>query len=147
MQNKTTYTRLILKIIIMTLAIMLTIAFFYAQIMKKDAIESLSKAEAKKTTQLIFESFYSAMARGWTKDDLNNIIKRINAIDENMVVNIYRGKTVAQMFGDIPNDIKMRNENFYIKQAFQKNEILNLKNDSLHRLLHLYDTLDTLVSQ
>ncbi|WP_419763597.1 MAG: EAL domain-containing protein [Arcobacter sp.] len=130
MKNRITYTQLILKIIIMTLVIMLTIAFFYAQVMKKDAIESLSKVEAKKTTQLIFESFYSAMARGWTKEDLNTIIKRINAIDKNMNVNIYRGETVAEMFGDIPRDIKIRKDNYYVKKAFQKNEILNLKNDS-----------------
>ncbi|WP_298750423.1 GGDEF domain-containing phosphodiesterase [uncultured Arcobacter sp.] len=130
MQNKTTYTRLILRIIIMTLTISLAIAFFYAQIMKKDAIESLSKIEAKKTTKLIFESFYSAMARGWTKEDLNDIIKRINSIEKNMVVNIYRGETVAEMFGDIPRDVKVRKENFYVKKAFQKDEILNLGNDS-----------------
>ena len=141
MQNKTTYTRLILKIIVLTLTIMLTIAFFYAQIMKKDAIESLSKVEAKKNTQLIFESFYSAMARGWTKEDLNNIIKRINSIDKNMIVNIYRGETVAEMFGDIPNDVKVRNENYYVKKAFQKNEVLNLRNDS--RIDYYYPIIAT----
>ena len=141
MQNKITYTRLILKIIVLTLTFMLTIAFFYAQIMKKDAIESLSKVEAKKNTQLIFESFYSAMARGWTKEDLNNIIKRINSIDKNMIVNIYRGETVAEMFGDIPNDVKVRNENYYVKKAFQKNEVLNLRNDS--RIDYYYPIIAT----
>lgn len=141
MQHKTTYTKLILKIIILTLTITLTAAFFYAQIIKNDAIETLSKVEAKKTTQLVFESFYSAMARGWTKDDLNQIIKRVNAIDENMTINIYRGPTVAEEFGDIRVNKEVRNENLYVQQAFKKDEVLNLKNDS--RIDYYYPIVST----
>ena len=129
MAGKTTYKRLILKIILITLAIMLSIAFFYAQLMKKDAIETLSKVDAKKTTQLVFETLYSAMSKGWTKEDLQKIITRVNAIDENMIVNVYRGDTVARQYGDIQKDFEMRNNDFNIKKAFQKDEVLNLNNE------------------
>ena len=116
MKNKqTTYKKLILKIILITLAFSLTIAFVYTQYMKKEAIEKLSKVDAKKTTELVFQSLYSAMERGWTRDDLENIIKRLNSVDKNMAVNVYRGEEVAKQFGDILKDANARKTDlFYI---------------------------------
>ena len=69
MGKKTTYKKLILKIILITLSLTLTIAFFYAQFMKSEAIETLTKVDAKKTTQLVFQSLYSAMEKGWDRND------------------------------------------------------------------------------
>ena len=48
--KKTTYKKLILKIILITLTFSLSIAFIYTQYMKEEAIEKLSKIDAKKTT-------------------------------------------------------------------------------------------------
>ena len=79
MKKTTSYNKLILKIILITLTFSLTIAFVYTHYMKKEAIEKLSKVDAKKTTELIFQSLYSAMERGWTRDDLENIISQNRA--------------------------------------------------------------------
>ena len=57
MNKRTTYKKLILKIILLTLTISLSVAFLYAQYMKQNAIEKLTKVDAKKTTQLVFQSF------------------------------------------------------------------------------------------
>jgi diguanylate cyclase (GGDEF)-like protein len=130
MNQKTTYKRLILKSIIVTLLITLAIAFIYAQVMKRDAIETLTKVDAKKTTQLVFETLYSAMSKGWDKKDLSNIIKRVNNIDNDMVVNVYRSKEVSELYGEIPRDLEVRNKNPYIKRALNNEEIFNLIDDS-----------------
>ena len=129
MYKQTTYKKLILKIILLTLAVMLTVAFIYAQFMKRDAIETLSKVDAKKTTQLVFETLYSAMSKGWTKEDLEIIIKRVNAIDKDMIVNVYRGETVAKQYGEIHKDLEARQTDINIKKAFKNDEILNLNSD------------------
>jgi diguanylate cyclase (GGDEF)-like protein len=126
MERRTTYQKLILKIILITLVVTLALGFIYAQIIKQESIEKLAKVDAKKTTKLIFESLYSAMSRGWTKDDLNNIILRINQIDEGMIVNTYRSETVALEHGEVTRDKYARQNNDFIKQAFKKNEILNV---------------------
>lgn len=130
MNQKTTYKKLILKSIIVTLLITLAIAFIYAQVMKRDAIETLTKVDAKKTTQLVFETLYSAMSKGWDKKDLSNIIKRVNNIDNDMVVNVYRSKEVSELYGEIPRDLEVRNKNPYIKRALNNEEIFNLIDDS-----------------
>ena len=131
MKNKqTTYKKLILKIILITLAFSLTIAFVYTQYMKKEAIEKLSKVDAKKTTELVFQSLYSAMERGWTRDDLENIIKRLNSVDKNMAVNVYRGEEVAKQFGDIQKDLEARKNDSFVQKALEKNDVLNVIDDS-----------------
>ena len=130
MNQKTTYKKLILKSIIITLLITLAIAFIYAHVMKKEAIETLTKVDAKKTTQLVFETFYSAMSKGWDKQDLENIILRVNNIDNDMIVNVYRSEEVSKQFGEIKKDLEARGKNPYIKRALQKEEIFNLIDES-----------------
>lgn len=128
--KKTTYKKLILRSILITLGITLAIAFIYAQVMKQDAVEKLTRIDAKKTTQLVFETLYSSMSKGWTKQDLQNIIERVNNIDSNMLVNVYRSEVVANQFGEIPRDLEARNTNPYIQKALNKQEVFNLIDDS-----------------
>uniref|UniRef100_UPI004048DDB8 EAL domain-containing protein n=1 Tax=Aliarcobacter sp. TaxID=2321116 RepID=UPI004048DDB8 len=130
MNKKTTYKKLILKIILVTLTITLSVAFIYTHFMKENAIERLSKVDAKKTTELVFQTLYSAMERGWTRDDLETIITRLNSVDENLKINVYRAEEVAKQFGDIQHDSIIRNNDPFIKQALQKNEILNITDNS-----------------
>ena len=130
MNKTTTYNRLILKIILITLTFSLTIAFVYTHYMKKEAIEKLSKVDAKKTTELIFQSLYSAMERGWTRIDLEKIISRLNSVDKNMSVHVYRGEEVAKQFGDILKDSNARKTDVFIQSAFLNNDILNVIDDS-----------------
>ena len=129
-ERQTTYKRLILKIILVTLTFSLTIAFVYTQYMKKEAIEKLSKVDAKKTTELVFQSLYSAMERGWTRDDLEKIILRLNSVDKNMAVNVYRGEEVAKQFGDIQKDLKVRENDPFVQKALKKDDVLNVIDDS-----------------
>ncbi|MDX9797130.1 MAG: HAMP domain-containing protein, partial [Arcobacteraceae bacterium] len=130
MNQKTTYKKLILKSIIVTLLITLAIAFIYAHVMKKEAIETLTKVDAKKTTQLVFETLYSAMSKGWDKQDLENIIKRVNNIDKEMIVNVYRSQEVAKQYGEIQKDLEARTKNPFVGRAFAHEEIFNLIDES-----------------
>lgn len=130
MSKKITYKKLILKIILITLIVTLTFAFFYAQIMKKEALEQLTKEEAKKTTLLIFETLYSAMSKGWTREELENIIQRVNNIDEDMIVNVYRSEEVSKEYGEIPKDLFARKNNFYVKNAIEKNDTIHMVKNS-----------------
>jgi hypothetical protein len=130
MSKRTTYKKLIFKIILFTLAISLSVAFLYAQYMKQNAIEKLTKVDAKKTTQLVFQSLYSAMEKGWNRDDIDKIIHRLNNVDENMIVNIYRGDIVSKQFGKIQKDYEEIQKNKLIQKAFKNTEVLNIVDDT-----------------
>ncbi|MDD2780201.1 GGDEF domain-containing phosphodiesterase [Sulfuricurvum sp.] len=75
---------------------------------------------------LVFEALYSAMQRGWTKDDLEEIISRLNSVDEHMKVNVYRSETVVGLFGEIEKDKLARESNQDIAKAMNGEEVLNI---------------------
>jgi len=126
MQKKITYTKLTAKIILTTLMITLIAAFSYGEVMKNRAIHDLSKADAKKTSMLIFESLYAAMEKGWTKKDLKRVIARIDSIDSNMKVEVYRSSLVSQLYGEIQYDKEQRTTNKNLKKAIQGEEVLEV---------------------
>lgn len=128
MSNKTTYTKITAKIVIVTLFLTLSLSYIYAEYMKKDAISTLAKIDAKKTSMLVFESLYSAMQRGWSKDDLQEIISRLNNVDKDMRVNVYRSKIVAELYGEIEKDKKARTTIKTLKDAMNGVESLNITN-------------------
>ncbi|WP_294884089.1 MULTISPECIES: EAL domain-containing protein [unclassified Sulfurimonas] len=98
--------------------------------MKKNAISSLAHVDAKKTSMLVFESLYSAMQKGWNKEDLREIIVRLNHVDPSMKIDVYRGDLVAELFGTIEKDKQAISQNANIQKAFHGEEILNILNSS-----------------
>lgn len=126
MSHKTTYTKIAAKIIFMTMVVTLLFGFIYSEYMKKDAISKLAYVDAKKTSMLVFEALYSAMQRGWSKEDLREIIGRLNCVDKNMKVNVYRSEIVAHRFGEIESDKRARESNADIARAIKGNEVLNI---------------------
>lgn len=130
MNNKTTYTKITAKIILVTLIFTLIGAFVYGEYMKKNAISSLAHVDAKKTSMLVFESLYSAMQKGWNKEDLKEIIIRLNRVDPSMKVDVYRTEIVSEIFGTIERDKQAIDKNEDIQKAMKGEEILNISNSN-----------------
>lgn len=130
MSNKTTYTKIAAKIIFITMFFTLISAYVYGEYMKKDAISNLAHIDARKTSKLVFETLYSAMQRGWNKDDLREIISRLNSVDKNMKVDVFRSELVAQRFGEINKDKIARESNADIAKAVKGEEVLNISNSN-----------------
>lgn len=131
MPKRTTYTKITAKIIISMLIITLISSFFYGEYVKKSAIENLAQVDARKTSLLVFETLYAAMAKGWNKDELNTIITRLNNVDEKLSVNVYRSTLVAKLFGDIQRDQQNRENDQKIQHAMAGNEILDIKRSEM----------------
>ena len=126
MSQKTSYTKIAAKIIFITMFLTLSAAYFYGEYMKREAISNLAHVDARKTSMLVFEALYSAMQRGWNKDDLHEIISRLNGVDERMKVNVYRSEVVAGLFGEIEKDRLARESNQDIAKAIRGEEVLNI---------------------
>lgn len=126
MSQKTSYTKIAAKIIFITMFLTLIAAYLYGEYMKREAISNLAHVDARKTSMLVFEALYSAMQRGWNKDDLEEIISRLNGVDEHMKVNVYRSEIVAGLFGEIEKDKLARESNKEIAKAMRGEEILNI---------------------
>lgn len=89
MNSYTTYKRLIAKTVIISLLTSLAVAFIYGIYIKKRAIDDLARVDARKTSRLAFEALYSAMEKGWSKQELDAIIVRLNEVEPQMKISAY----------------------------------------------------------
>lgn len=124
MKTYTTYKRLIAKTVILSLIASLTVAFVYGLFIKQRAIDDLARVDARKTSRMAFEALYSAMEKGWSKEELDAIILRLNDVEPNMRINAYRSPIVAELFGDRENDKKVREGDPMVANAMKGEEIL-----------------------
>ncbi len=124
MKPYTTYKRLIAKTVIFSLLTSLAVAFIYGIFIKQRAIDDLARVDARKTSRLAFEALYSAMEKGWSKEELDAIIVRLNQVEPNMRINAYRSPIVAELFGDRTQDKKAREHDPMVMRAMKGEEIL-----------------------
>lgn len=124
MESYTTYKRLIAKTVIISLLASLAIAFVYGIYIKKRAVDNLARVDARKTSRLAFEALYSAMEKGWSKQELDAIIVRLNSVEPNMRINAYRSPIVASLFGERSNDKNVRDHDPMVARAMKGEEIL-----------------------
>lgn len=68
------------------------------------AVHDLAREDARQTSQLVFQSLYSAMRKGWSKQDINEAIERLNRQFPDLRIRVYRGEAVAGQFGAMPQE-------------------------------------------
>jgi len=132
--NFFSYKQLTLAIIAASLLISVLVGYFASFLLKEAAIAETAKVDAKKSSLLVFESLYSVMEKGATKSDLNKIVKRLNGAEHDMNLSVYRSEKVAQLFGDIAADKKLRESDENIKRAIKGEEILTIDKDNIRYL-------------
>jgi diguanylate cyclase (GGDEF)-like protein len=129
-QNKikkgTSYNKITAKIILIMLTITLSIAYIYSEYMKEEVIKKFAKQDARKTSRLVFESMYSAMQKGWDKEEIQEIVDRLNKVDDKLEIFVYRGSIVSSLYGEIEKDKIKRETDANIKKSFQGEESLEI---------------------
>lgn len=71
---------------------------------ERRAIRDLAQKEARQTSEMIFQSLYTAMRKGWTKEEIGEIIQRLNESQPGTDIRVFRGAPVIAQFGDIPGE-------------------------------------------
>ncbi|MDD3467099.1 MAG: DUF3365 domain-containing protein, partial [Campylobacterales bacterium] len=130
------YKNLIIRMVAVSLTLSIIFGVIASFYLKNRAVNEMARNDAKKTSELVFQSIYSAMAKGWNKEDLQGIIERLNKIEPNMTVNIYRSEKVAKHFGDIKRDSIARTFDNEVKLAMNGEEQLLTKTGDKIRYLY-----------
>ena len=148
--NKT----LILRIISILLIFSILVILFSTVYIKDMALNTLAQDDAKKTSQLIFETMNTRMQEGWGKEDLNKILTKLEYIRKGLKVSSYRSQKVENLFGVIQEDKKIVDNDSLIQKVMKngKEEFL-IKEDGGIRFLYpmkvssecIYCHLDTKV--
>lgn len=124
--NKT----LIIRIVLSVLFISILMLFLTTEYLKKTAVNNLAADDAKKTAQLIFETMNTRMQEGWTKEDLNQIIDRLEIVRNGMQIASYRSEQVEELFGEIAEDKKISQSDPLILRAMNGEEIFKISEDT-----------------
>ena len=102
--KKLTLGRLLVLLSLFSLAIALALIFFLSDLVRDRAVHQLARDDAQQTSKLVFQSLYSAMRKGWNKQEITEIIKRLNENFPDLKINVYRGEIVARQFGEMSGE-------------------------------------------
>jgi diguanylate cyclase (GGDEF)-like protein len=75
---------------------------------KDRSVATLALSESRRNAELVFQNLYSVMRKGWTKDEISELIERMNTTVPDIQVGIVRSQQVADAFGEIEGDRKIR---------------------------------------
>ena len=99
-----TLGRLLLSLSLMAITMAFALIYGLSNVMRDRAVHDLSREDARQTSQLVFQSLYSAMSKGWTKDEINESIARLNREFPDLKIAVYRGNVVADQFGEMAGE-------------------------------------------
>lgn len=114
---KMTLGKLLLVLSVISLVFASVLIFAVSGAVRNQAVHQLAQEDARQTSQMIFQSLYSAMRKGWNKTEIKEIIARINLALPNMKVNVFRGKIVADQFGEMVGEHEIIKKDPALEQA------------------------------
>jgi len=91
--------RLLLLLSVIAMSTAFALIFGLSGMMRDHAVHELARDDARQTSQLVFQSLYSSMSKGWSKQEINESISRLNKSFPNLKIQVYRGEIVARQFG------------------------------------------------
>ena len=68
------------------------------------SVSIMAANESRRNAELIFQNLYSIMRKDWSKQEIADIISRMNKSIPDINVSVYRSKQVADAFGEIEVD-------------------------------------------
>ncbi len=108
--------------IIVTLIASIMVYAAYIQQRNMVALK-VGHAEAQRTANLIFEHLYSVMRKGWTRDEIDDVVHHIRRHLPDYDISVVRGEPVARQFGDIAGHAALRNDPLVSRVIAGRNEI------------------------
>ncbi len=91
-----------LALIFLVVALFSSVAILSASRYIKDyTVGQIASDEATKTSELIFQSLYSVMKRGWSKNDIYEIVSNIQTTVPDIEVYLHRSPPVEKLYGSV----------------------------------------------
>jgi len=109
--------RLLLTLSVLSVTFAFVLIFGLSTVMRDRAVHDLARDDARQISQLVFQSLYSDMRRGWDKRQINESIARLNANFPELKIKVYRGDIVAQQFGAMKGERRVIEQDAELRLA------------------------------
>lgn len=128
--------RLLLILSALSVFFAFMLIFGLSGLMRDHAVHDLARDDARQTSQLVFQSLYSTMRKGWNKKEINEAILRLNESFPELKINVYRGNIVAQQFGAMQGEQGVIQQDAELRDALEtgKDELLFPSKESIRYL-------------
>ena len=120
--KRITLGRLLVLLSFVSLALALVLILVLSSVVRDHAVHDLARADARQTSKLVFESLYSAMRKGWNKDEIKEVIERLNQAMPGLSINVYRGEVVESQFGAMAGESAIIAADPPLAKALQEGE-------------------------
>ncbi len=123
----------LVAIVFFTVTILASLLIYGAYLNQRDAVVSkVGLVEARQTAGLIYEHLYSVMRKGWTTQEIDDLIHHVGNRLPDYQIDVVRSEAVAKQFGDTPGDaIKRRDDSVVAKAISERKDIFQTSNDQL----------------
>lgn len=122
--QRVTLGRLLLILSAISMGLALMLIFVLSGMVRDRAIQDLASDEARQTSKLVFESLYSAMRKGWTKDEIKGEIVHLNQALPRLGIRVYRSPVVVRQFGEMSGEREVIAADALLRQAFNEGKDL-----------------------
>lgn len=85
---------------------------------REKSVRDLARDEAHQTSTLVFETLYSAMRKGWSKDEIAEVIIRLQTALPDLSIAVIRGPAVVAQFGEMNGDLAAIRADPMLRQVF-----------------------------
>ncbi len=103
-------SRALLLFFALVLALTIFIVGGASRYFEHRSVTNIAEKEARKTSELIFESIYAVMKRGWGRKDIDEVIEGLSRAMPDSNIALYRSPKVAELFGESPHMIDTRDD-------------------------------------
>ena len=104
MQARISITRVVFLLSLTATALALAVVIMISGHVREKSVHDLARDEARQTSTLVFETLYAAMRKGWSKDEITEVIGRLKSALPDLSVRVVRGAPVIAQFGELDND-------------------------------------------
>jgi c-di-GMP phosphodiesterase len=132
-----TLGKLLALLAVLSLFTAMAIIFVLSSTVRDREVKELARQEAQQTSMLVFQSLYSAMRKGWSKQEITGIIERLNETFSDMKINVYRGEIVSRQFGEMAGEHAVIEKDAALQRALVGGQdSLTFVNDDTARYLY-----------
>jgi diguanylate cyclase (GGDEF)-like protein len=132
-----TLGKLLILLSFMAALIASLLIYSLSETIRTRAIHELARDDAQQTSKMVFQTLYSAMRKGWSKDEINESIQRLNKTFPDLKISVYRGDVVTRQFGAMSGENGTVNGDADLARALQQGqETMTFPNEESIRYLY-----------
>ncbi|WP_245644113.1 diguanylate cyclase [Magnetospirillum moscoviense] len=98
-------TKVVFLLSLAATAAALVVVVLVSAHVRERSIQDLARDEARQTSTLVFEALYSAMRKGWSKEEIGEVVTRLQTALPDLTIRVVRGRPVIEQFGEMENDV------------------------------------------